>query len=650
MAEYKTPGVYVEEISTFPASVVRVATAVPVFIGYTEFAGADVLNVPVKVKSLVEYQQLFGGEPSDPLDRMINVSVNNTGGVIAASVALRFYLYQCLRHFYANGGGDVYILSVGAYSNANEATRMAAIIAALTVLERADEPTLILTPDAFAFASAANLGTVQAKVLEHCAKMQDRFGILDVQAGVDALASASTFRGAVGQQNLKYGAAYFPPLASSLGPDGPVGLGSISLKNAAGAAITLADLATASSDPVITALSATPSDRSRLPSRGTLNGYVASYNAIAETANKAELIARADLIDQVTTVLYGLRAMTPAWQNSKIADYLSPILSNTVSPTQGFLKTKLKELYALDKGFEFSGITTPAPTTAPTALGEVLVPAYNVSPFGYAIGTPAVAALPAAYGAANRDVALQIADARSAFNAIFQAAYDWLKGVVALADQLESQLIGSSRVLADIRDAVTSAGYTLPPSGAIAGVYATVDASRGVWKAPANVSLAAVASVAKIPDDGLSNLNVDVTAGKSINAIRFFRGQGILVYGARTLAGNDNEWRYVPVRRLFIMVEESVRKASEPFVFEPNDGNTWQRIKAMIENFLLGVWRDGGLAGAVPKDAFFVKVGLGQTMTAQDILEGKLIIEIGMAAVRPAEFVILRFSHKMQES
>ncbi len=649
MAEYKTPGVYVEEISTFPASVVRVATAVPVFIGYTELADADVLNKPVKVKSLVEYQQLFGGEPSDPLDRMISVNVNETGGVIAASVALRFYLYQSLRHFYANGGGDTYILSVGAYSNANEATRMAAIIAALAVLERADEPTLILTPDAFAFASAANLGTVQAKVLEHCAKMQDRFGILDVQAGADALASASTFRGAVGQQNLKYGAAYFPPLASSLGPDGPVGLSSIGLKNAAGVAITLTDLATASGDPVITALSATASDRSRLPSRGTLNGYVASYNAIAETANKAELIARADLIDQVTTVLYGLRAQVPAWQNSKIADYLLPILSNTVSPTQGFLKTKLKELYALDTGFAFSGITTPAPTTAPTALGEVLSGAYNVSPFNYAIG-PVATALPAAYGAANRDVALQIADARSAFNAIFQTAYDWLKGVVALADQLESQLIGSSKVLADIRDAVASAGYTLPPSGAIAGIYATVDASRGVWKAPANVSLAAVASVAKIPDDGLANLNVDVTAGKSINAIRFFRGQGILVYGARTLAGNDNEWRYVPVRRLFIMVEESVRKASEPFVFEPNDGNTWQRIKAMIENFLLGVWRDGGLAGAVPKDAFFVKVGLGQTMTAQDILEGKLIIEIGMAAVRPAEYVILRFSHKMQES
>ena len=120
--------------------------------------------------------------------------------------------------------------------------------------------------------------------------------------------------------------------------------------------------------------------------------------------------------------------------------------------------------------------------------------------------------------------------------------------------------------------------------------------------------------------------------------------------GARTLAGNDNEWKYIPVRRFFNMVEESVKKATAQFVFEPNDANTWVKVRAMIENFLVLQWRAGALAGAKPDEAFFVKVGLGQTMTAVDILNGKMIIEIGMAAVRPAEFIILRFSHKMQES
>jgi len=123
-----------------------------------------------------------------------------------------------------------------------------------------------------------------------------------------------------------------------------------------------------------------------------------------------------------------------------------------------------------------------------------------------------------------------------------------------------------------------------------------------------------------------------------------------LVWGSRTLAGNDNEWRYVPVRRFFIFVEESVKKATEFVVFEPNDAKTWLRVKTMIENFLNQLWKQGALQGAKPADAFFVNVGLGITMTAQDILEGRMNVEIGMAAVRPAEFIILKFSHKLQQS
>ncbi|RPH32899.1 MAG: phage tail sheath family protein [Bacteroidales bacterium] len=192
---------------------------------------------------------------------------------------------------------------------------------------------------------------------------------------------------------------------------------------------------------------------------------------------------------------------------------------------------------------------------------------------------------------------------------------------------------------------------TTPPSGAIAGVYARVDKDRGVWKAPANEGLRSVIGpTVKITNKEQDDLNVDATSGKSVNAIRTFVGKGTLIWGARTFAGNDNEWRYIPVRRLYIYIEESVKKATEFVVFEPNDPNTWLRVKTMIENFLTLLWRDGALAGAKPDDAFFVKVGLGQTMTALDILEGRMNVEIGMAAVRPAEFIILKFSHKLQES
>ena len=200
-------------------------------------------------------------------------------------------------------------------------------------------------------------------------------------------------------------------------------------------------------------------------------------------------------------------------------------------------------------------------------------------------------------------------------------------------------------------NAIKKLSPTLPPSPAIAGIYASVDGSRGVWKAPANVSINSVyETIDFISDAEQGDMNIDPTSGKSVNAIRAFNGKGILVWGARTLDGNSNEWKYVPVRRFFIMVEESAKKATFPFVFEPNDANTWVKVRAMLENYLTLLWRQGALAGAKPEHAFFVKCGLGQTMTAQDILEGRLIIEIGMAAVRPAEFIILRFMHKMQES
>jgi phage tail sheath protein FI len=198
--------------------------------------------------------------------------------------------------------------------------------------------------------------------------------------------------------------------------------------------------------------------------------------------------------------------------------------------------------------------------------------------------------------------------------------------------------------------AINNLPIEIPPSPAIAGIYARVDNSRGVWKAPANEGINAVQELpVKITNDVQDFLNVDDN-GKSINAIRAFVGKGTLVWGARTLDGNSNEWRYVSVRRFFNMVEESTKKATERFVFEPNDANTWVKVRAMIENFLIQMWNAGALQGSTPEQAFFVKVGLGETMTALDILEGRMIVEIGMAVVRPAEFIILRFSHKMPEA
>ena len=224
-------------------------------------------------------------------------------------------------------------------------------------------------------------------------------------------------------------------------------------------------------------------------------------------------------------------------------------------------------------------------------------------------------------------------------------------GAPAAAVKLNTLQATKSSSYEQSKAAVRDMPCTMPPAPAMAGIYASVDNQRGVWKAPANVSVNAVIQPAiRFSNVEQDQMNVDATAGKSVNAIRAFLGKGTLVWGARTLAGNDNEWRYVNVRRFFIFVEESVTKATAQFVFEPNDANTWVKVQAMIENFLTVLWRQGALQGVKPEHAFYVAVGLGKTMTALDILEGRMIVEIGMAAVRPAEFIILRFSHKMAES
>ncbi len=215
---------------------------------------------------------------------------------------------------------------------------------------------------------------------------------------------------------------------------------------------------------------------------------------------------------------------------------------------------------------------------------------------------------------------------------------------------LQRMLYQGTGVIAQIATGIKKKLGTLPPSGAIAGLYTMVDSSRGVWKAPANVSVNGIIDLTKeISSNEQANLNVH-DSGKSINAIRSFPGKGILVWGARTLAGNDNEWRYVPVRRFFNMVEESVKKACAHFRFEPNDASTWVKVRTMIENYFTGLWRKGAIAGAKPEHAFFVSIGLGNSMTAQDIMEGRMIIQIGLSAVRPAEFITFKISLQMQPS
>ena len=176
-----------------------------------------------------------------------------------------------------------------------------------------------------------------------------------------------------------------------------------------------------------------------------------------------------------------------------------------------------------------------------------------------------------------------------------------------------------------------------PPSGHLAGIYARTDARRGVHKAPANEQVRGALDLCyKVTRDEQGELN---RAG--VNCIRFFPDAGIRVWGARTLAGESSEWRYINVRRLFNMIEESIGAGTRWVVFEPNDERTWKTIERDIRAFLTLVWRDGALKGNSPEKAFFVKCN-EETNPSEIIDAGRLVTEIGIAPVKPAEFIIFR--------
>ena len=190
----------------------------------------------------------------------------------------------------------------------------------------------------------------------------------------------------------------------------------------------------------------------------------------------------------------------------------------------------------------------------------------------------------------------------------------------------------------------------VPPSGFVSGICARTDIRRGVWKAPANVGVNAVISPAlNVSHEQQEDLNVTL-CGKSVNAIRSFVGEGTLVWGARTLDGNSQDWRYINVRRTVMLLEQSVKLAVQAYIFEANDANTWGSIKAMVSAFLSGIWKSGGLVGAAPEDAYSVHIGLGETMTPDDILSGILRVVMKVAASQPGEFIEIGFQQQMEKA
>jgi len=621
MANYRTPGVYVEEISTLPPSVGQVPTAVPAFVGYTAKAqkgGSSILNTGVHISSMLDYVDYFGGGyvPSE-----IHVSLDEGKQVTGVKFDKNFYLYDAVRLFFANGGGECYIVSVGTYA---DDISYEALLTGLDACKREDQPTILAIPDSVLLPKADECYSLQQAMLMQCAEMQDRVALLDVYEGYihrndkDVILN---FRNGVGVNNLKYAASYYPWVYSAL----PHKYNHESIKiKVADEDKTLEDLA---SHPI---------------SVKNLNASISDLAKIKEFSNK-------DYKSVITPLLDNL--------DGSAAD---------LNAGAGAIAGSMKELYDFALGLFDSAPIANEMSVKVNASSKFSALLKNFASVDAAIGSGAYKAgdfstLDLGEPAANTAIANQEnADVKTKMSkdALYKFA-DELKSILnsvaedaeAIKDNLSKIAYDHNAILQNIVNEILKELSKSPTAGAISGVYAMVDSQRGVWKAPANVSLASVSRpCVKIDDRQQEDLNVDVISGKSVNAIRTFTGKGTLVWGARTLAGNDNEWRYISVRRFFNMVEESVRNATGWAVFEPNDASTWIRVKAMIENYLNNLWKAGAMAGASSDQAFFVNIGLGTTMSAVDILEGRMNIEIGMAVVRPAEFIVLKFSHKLQES
>ncbi|HYE56190.1 MAG TPA: phage tail sheath C-terminal domain-containing protein [Chitinophagaceae bacterium] len=643
---YKTPGVYIEEIPKFPPSIAQVETAIPAFVGYTEkaakLAPGDLLNIPTKLSSMIEFEQYFGYGPSPDIS---NIIIDDNNNFVTATVSNNFFLYDSMRLFFANGGGDCYIVSVATYDTATKTkAEFLDPNKGLDALKKFDEPTIIVMPDVVLLTTGNDMYDVQQAALAQCNDLQDRVAVFDLKQSDP---KGTDFRNKIGINFLKYGMAYTPWLKVNL----PKNLTYADVKD---------DIKRGSTS---TTLSALTTDAGILAQISGLENITADVTKI-ETQTAALSAPQGSLRDRFSA-LDTTFTTTPTVANFQnifaflfsIARKLDEFVGGTPAALANTtLKNQVKTSISSDLQSVFNTLITYEQEAVMKLAGynarfdEPVVP--TAPEWGTIFSVPAGASTVMSGGTDEEEMGNMIDNVRLEFDKINRVYLSSLSTAsTTLAKELDASLQLSFPVYKNILAGISNSMTAMPPSGAVVGVYAMIDRTRGVWKAPANVSLSYVIEPDTVfTKSELDALNVDVVAGKSINAIRTFFGKGTLIYGGRTLAGNDNEWRYVSVRRFFNMVEESTKKATEQFVFEPNDANTWVKVQAMIENFLMVLWRQGALQGAKPEHAFYVAVGLGKTMTALDILEGRMNVEIGMAVVRPAEFIVLKFSHKMPES
>lgn len=610
----KTPGVYIVEKNAFPNSVVEVATAVPAFIGYTEKAknGTKSLqNLPFKISSLAEYERYFGGAPI-PMFNLKEDTENQTS-----------FIYADFKAYF-----DQQI------NNENQFSSLTSIVTDAVKAEKDLED------------ATEDKKEESKKVYEKKFKIasDSTFGYITL---IDKFISIL--------KNLEVKIDDKDPIKTNYDTV-------IALK-------VKADLKASELEPALTALIATIKtyDVSKIANKYYIlersdkhtlyhnlkfffaNGgglcYIVSVGGYTDDLDKDTFVRAIDTLlkEQEPTMVLAPEAVNLTRQDCYD-------VQNAVADHCGKNQNRITIMNVHD-GYK----------DRKDPDGDV------VAKFREKISTPFVHYSTSYYPWLNTSI---VSDKEISFENINEEDLPKFQALLSLSiptldlyiDQVNSAaktvdlstldkiLSNQHQLYSETLKEMLRQINLLPPAAAMAGIYTLVDNTKEVWKAPANIGLSNVISPAvNISHSEQEDLNVPLD-GKAVNAIRYFIGEGIKVWGARTLDGNSLDWRYINVRRTMIMLEESIKNAAKAFVFEPNTANTWVSIRSMIGNFLNGIWKRGGLAGAVPEDAFNVYIGLGETMTSEDILEGIMKITVKVAVVRPAEFIEITFQQQMQKS
>ena len=584
---YKTPGVYLVEKDAFPGSVVEVATAVPAFIGYTEKTEYNKNSLINKPVRITSFAEYLSIFGGAPSVRYTYKKDNSNDAKAVLSAKPAFRLYDSMRIFFQNGGTTCYICSVGGYTVEKEKPDPTDNTKKITVIENNEIDQEVLCKGITPFEKEQEPTLM---IIPDAVSLADA----DLCANVHTALLAHCNK----MQNRFTILDVFEGFTErNLEKD------------------CVADF------------------REKV---GTMYlNYGASYypwvktNVVSSNEVSFAIIEpEKDAKGQVTGTPY--KQLADDLKISVLPDLTDDDYKELVAAK---LENFPADLFPINIEKDFDAVKK--------TLDNVVVPeAKPDDPDDVKNKEKIKAQLNnlCSYLQKNKDL-IKTFQRLSSFDMTNDDPTDLHNQLMAVCPayvEMVSQMLDELNLMA--------------PSAAMAGVYARVDNSNGVWKAPANVSINGVVSTAvNMTNEEQEDLNVPLN-GKAVNAIRYFIGDGIKVWGARTLKGNSLDWRYINVRRTIIMLEESIKQACKAYVFENNTATTWLTMKNMIDNFLNGIWRRGGLAGQTPEDAYEVHVGLGDTMTAEDILEGYLRITVKVALIRPAEFIELTFQQLQQKS